>query len=49
MIVLRYGLANQDVLTQQEIAERLGISRSYSCVIIGLNNFKSKIFMQSPA
>lgn len=49
VIVLRYGLANQDVLTQQEIAERLGISRSYSCVIIGLNNFKSKIFMQSPA
>jgi len=37
VIVLRYGLANQDILTQQEIAERLGISRSYSSVIIGLN------------
>lgn len=29
VIVSRYGLWNQDVLTQQEIAEKLGISRSY--------------------
>ena len=29
VVILRYGLWNQDVLTQQEIASRLGISRSY--------------------
>lgn len=29
VVVLRYGLWNLDALTQQEIAERLGISRSY--------------------
>ena len=29
VICLRYGLWNQDVLTQQEIAGKLGISRSY--------------------
>lgn len=29
VIVLRYGLWNQDILTQQEIASKLGISRSY--------------------
>ncbi len=29
VIVSRYGLWNQDVLTQQEIAAKLGISRSY--------------------
>ncbi|WP_405729573.1 RNA polymerase sporulation sigma factor SigK [Anaerotignum sp.] len=29
VVILRYGLWNQDVLTQQEIAEKLGISRSY--------------------
>lgn len=29
VIVLRYGLWNQNVLTQQEIASMLGISRSY--------------------
>ena len=40
VIILRYGLSNQDILTQQEIAERLGISRSYSPDIIGLNCFK---------
>lgn len=42
VIILRYGLSNQDVLTQQEIAERLGISRSYSPDILGLNNFKNR-------
>lgn len=29
VVILRYGLWNRDELTQQEIAERLGISRSY--------------------
>lgn len=29
VVVLRYGLWNQDTLTQQEIASKLGISRSY--------------------
>ena len=29
VVCLRYGLGNLDVLTQQEIASRLGISRSY--------------------
>ena len=29
VICLRYGLGNQDPLTQQEIAKKLGISRSY--------------------
>ena len=29
VVILRYGLWNQDALTQQEIAEKLGISRSY--------------------
>lgn len=29
VIILRYGLRNQDALTQQEIAGKLGISRSY--------------------
>ena len=29
VVSLRYGLWNQDSLTQQEIASRLGISRSY--------------------
>ena len=29
VIILRYGLWNQDSLTQQEIASKLGISRSY--------------------
>lgn len=29
VVILRYGLWNQDVLTQQEIASKLGISRSY--------------------
>lgn len=29
VIILRYGLCDQDVFTQQEIAERLDISRSY--------------------
>ena len=29
VIILRYGLWNRDVLTQQEIASKLGISRSY--------------------
>lgn len=29
VIILRYGLCNQDVFTQQEIAQRLDISRSY--------------------
>ena len=29
VICLRYGLGNYDILTQQEIASRLGISRSY--------------------
>ena len=29
VIILRYGLWNQDILTQQEIASKLGISRSY--------------------
>ena len=29
VVVLRYGLWNQNTLTQQEIASRLGISRSY--------------------
>lgn len=29
VIILRYGLWNQNVMTQQEIASRLGISRSY--------------------
>ena len=29
VVSFRYGLWNQDVLTQQEIAENLGISRSY--------------------
>lgn len=29
VICLRYGLGNNDVLTQQEIAKKLGISRSY--------------------
>lgn len=29
VIIQRYGLMNQDVLTQQEIALKLGISRSY--------------------
>ncbi|WP_352399021.1 RNA polymerase sporulation sigma factor SigK [Anaerotignum sp.] len=42
VIILRYGLANHDILTQQEIAERLGISRSYSPVIIGLNKERSR-------
>ena len=29
VVTLRYGLWNHDVLTQQEIASILGISRSY--------------------
>lgn len=29
VICLRYGLGNHDILTQQEIASKLGISRSY--------------------
>lgn len=29
VICLRYGLGNNDILTQQEIAKKLGISRSY--------------------
>lgn len=29
VIVLRYGLSGKDPLTQREVAERLGISRSY--------------------
>lgn len=29
VVILRYGLWNQDALTQQEIATKLGISRSY--------------------
>ena len=29
VVILRYGLWNHDVLTQQEIASKLGISRSY--------------------
>ncbi len=29
IIILRYGLLEQNALTQQEIAEKLGISRSY--------------------
>ena len=29
VIILRYGLWNHNILTQQEIASRLGISRSY--------------------
>lgn len=29
VIILRYGLWNQDALTQQQIASKLGISRSY--------------------
>lgn len=29
VVALRYGLWNQDELTQQQIAEKLGISRSY--------------------
>jgi len=45
VIILRYGLCNQDILTQQEIAERLGISRSYSSDIIGLNNFFQTYFV----
>ena len=29
MLKLRYGLYNEEILTQREIAKRLGISRSY--------------------
>lgn len=29
IIILRYGLGNLEVMTQHEVAERLGISRSY--------------------
>ncbi|MBQ1225952.1 MAG: sigma-70 family RNA polymerase sigma factor, partial [Clostridia bacterium] len=29
IIVLRYGLSGQRALTQREVAEKLGISRSY--------------------
>ncbi|WMI82313.1 RNA polymerase sporulation sigma factor SigK [Anaerotignum sp. MB30-C6] len=47
VIILRYGLGNHDILTQQEIAERLGISRSYSPVIIGLNNYKKQGCIES--
>ncbi len=36
VIKMRYGLYGDDELTQREIAEKLGISRSYSAVIIGL-------------
>ncbi len=49
VIILRYGLCNQDILTQQEIAERLGISRSYSPVILGRNlKNRHKHFIPGP-
>ncbi len=37
VIKLRYGLEGSDELNQREIAELLGISRSYPAVIIGQN------------
>ncbi len=36
VIELRYGLLDGEEVTQREIAEQLGISRSYYSVIIGL-------------
>lgn len=36
IIVMRYGLQAGREVTQRELAERLGISRSYSAVIIGI-------------
>ncbi len=36
VVKLRYGLEGSEELTQREIAELLGISRSYYSVIIGL-------------
>ena len=36
IICLRYGLAGAQEVTQREIADAMGISRSYSPVIIGI-------------
>ena len=35
IITKRYGLDNQDEITQKEIAKQLGISRSYGCILSG--------------
>lgn len=40
VIELRYGLLNGDEKTQREIADTLGISRSYPSVIIGIKLVK---------
>lgn len=40
VLTLRYGLADGREVTQKEIGERLGISRSYSSVIIGIKLVK---------
>ncbi len=44
VIELRYGLFNGKEKTQREIADMLGISRSYSARIIGLNS-KQEVFI----
>lgn len=36
IIIMRFGLSGQPDITQSEIGSRLGISRSYSAVIIGI-------------
>lgn len=37
VIIKRFGLSGQDCKTQREVAKELGISRSYSADIIGIN------------